>query len=77
MQNIFCWILIPKHCTKSYSSCSANQIYFVGPQGIARRCYAKNVSLKNLQNTGQDLRWSLFLENVAGLTPVTLLKRRL
>ena len=40
------WILIPKQCIKTYSSCSANQIYFVGPQGVARRCSAKKPVLK-------------------------------
>ena len=78
MQNIVFWILIPKQCTKTVHSCSAKQIYFVGPQGVARRCSAKKRVLKNFAKfTGENLCWSLFVKKVAGLTPATLLKRRL
>ena len=47
----FFGILIPKQCTKNYSSSSANHIYFVGPQGVARRCSVKHVFLKVFQNS--------------------------
>ena len=50
-KHFFFLILIPKRCTKNYRSCSANQIYLVGQQGVVRRCSAKNVFLNTLQKS--------------------------
>ena len=43
-----------------------------------RRCFVKNVALKNFANfTGRHLCWSLFLIKLQAFRPATLIKKRI